>query len=236
MAQLNAWNVPAGLDDARVLRVDNEGATTDVEASASALADTSANGLAVSDVSKVSLEAELAEHVDGGASLEERLGTLGDDEGELRDLRDAVTTGEDEGRESRSSDSRSQCVTLLGDVDTSVPASPGTVGVEHVSSTAHVTKSCLTSSVGSSTRNTGDTRHSSTSTPGLGRSLHTGPTAYTVSLTLVLSHVGVDLSDQIGTEGSSEHSRERERLGITLRRVIELIDRNGGSSGGHFVA
>jgi hypothetical protein len=124
-------------------------------------------------------------------------------------------------------------VTLLGDVDTSVPASPGPIRVEHVTTSAHVTKGGLTGSVGSSSRNTRNTSYSATGTPRLGGSLHTSPATDSVSLTLVLGHIGVNFTDQVGTKGSSEYGRKREGFSISLSSVIKLINRNGGSSGGH---
>lgn len=60
-----------------------------------------------------------------------------------------MTTGKDEGYYGGSSDSRSDGMTLLFDIDTTVPSSPGLEGSEHATFTTHVTEGTLTTSVGS---------------------------------------------------------------------------------------
>jgi len=140
------------------------------------------SSLNVSSVSHLSLAgSELLRFHDsldiGGSvqSLEESLslGSLVDvvnslvvnNEGDLSDGGDSVSSGHDESGDGRSSDGRSQSKTLLSDVDLSVPSSPGLGGGEHSASSAHVTESSLSSSVGSSSRNSRNTGNSSTSSP-----------------------------------------------------------------------
>jgi len=88
-----------------------------------------------------------------------------DDEGDLSNLLDSVSTSHHESGDRRGSDSRSQSVSLLSDVDLSVPSSPGLSGSEHSSTSTHVSESSLSSSVSTSSRNSRNTRNSSTSSP-----------------------------------------------------------------------
>ena len=54
---------------------------------------------------------------------------------------------------------------LLGDIHTTVPTAPDCGGVEHASTPGLVSKSCLSSTVSSTTRSTWNTCHSSASAP-----------------------------------------------------------------------
>ena len=97
-----------------------------------------------------------AEQVSGGASVleggKEVLGALDvevvNNEGELGDIIDSVTTGLDEGSAGGGSQSRGNGVSVLVDVGLSVPSSPDLEGSEHATLTAHVAESTLTGSVG----------------------------------------------------------------------------------------
>lgn len=88
-----------------------------------------------------------------------------DDEGNLSDVGDAVTSGKDESWDGRSGDGGCQSVTSLVKRGASVPSSPDLCGGEHSSTSAHVSESSLTGSVGTSTANTGDTSDGSSSSP-----------------------------------------------------------------------
>lgn len=95
-------------------------------------------------------------------------GLVVNNEGDLSNLADSVSSGHNESRDGGSRDSGNQSVSLLGLVDLLVPSSPGLGGGEHSSSSAHVSESGLSSSVGSSSRNSGNTSHGSSSTPRFG--------------------------------------------------------------------
>jgi hypothetical protein len=59
----------------------------------------------------------------------------------------------------------------LVSADLSVPSSPGLIGAEHATSTAHVTEGSLAGARGTSTGHAGNTGHSASSTPRDSRSL-----------------------------------------------------------------
>jgi len=94
-------------------------------------------------------------------------GVGGNNQRNLRDAGDLVSTGHDEGGDGRGGQGRGNSVPLLVHVDLAVPSSPDTGGSKHTSSTAHVSEGSLTCTVCTSSRNTGDTSYGSTSTPRL---------------------------------------------------------------------
>ena len=79
----------------------------------------------------------------------------------------------DNSRDSSGSDSRADGISLLVDIDLSVPASPCSGGGEHPTTSTHVSESSLAWPVGTTSPYTGDTGHSSSCTPGLSWSLVT---------------------------------------------------------------
>lgn len=87
-------------------------------------------------------------------------------QGDLGNGGDVVSTGQNKGGDSRGGKGRRNSISLLVDVDLTVPPSPGTSGSVHSSTTAHVTEGSLACAVCTTTRNPRDTSHSSTSTPG----------------------------------------------------------------------
>ena len=84
-----------------------------------------------------------------------------------------LTFWHDNSRDSSGSNSRADGISLLVDIDLSVPASPCSGGGEHPTTSTHVSKSSLAWPVGTTSPNTGDTGHSSSCTPGLSWSLVT---------------------------------------------------------------
>mmetsp|Transcript_24306 Transcript_24306/g.23918 ORF Transcript_24306/g.23918 Transcript_24306/m.23918 type:complete len:230 (-) Transcript_24306:249-938(-) len=67
---------------------------------------------------------------------------------ELRDFHHSVSSGQDQGSHSRSSQSRSNGVPLLVEINFSVPSPPSFQGSKHSSLSAHVTKGTLSRSAG----------------------------------------------------------------------------------------
>lgn len=105
---------------------------------------------------------------------------------------DSVSSGHDEWSTSRSSEGRSDSMSSLGDVSLSVPFSPDLKWSEHSSLSAHVTEGSLSRSVGTRSRNSWNSCYGSTSSPGFGRVLLTSLVENGVTLSSVLSKVGVD--------------------------------------------
>lgn len=80
----------------------------------------------------------------------------------------------------------------------------GSTNSKHASTAAHVTESSLSGTVGSATRDTGDTGNSATGTPGLSRGLVTSLLGNSVGLALVLVHASVNRLDNVGPDGRLE--------------------------------
>jgi len=95
-------------------------------------------------------------------------------------------------------------VSLLGEVDLSVPFSPGLEGSEHATLAAHVTEGTLAGSGGAGTANTGDTGDSATSAPGFSGVLVALEPENSVCLSSVLGHISVHELDGVVSDGGSE--------------------------------
>jgi len=185
-ASLDTWDVLERTDDTLILLVNNEGTSSLPVSPVPHLSLTGTDLARVGDLGDIGVSGDGLEELDSGLGLGGRLDGGGDDKGDLLDLLDAVTTGEDKGWEGRSGDGRGNGVSLLVLVDLDVPLPPGLGGSEHSTTSAHVTESGLTGSLGSSTTDTGDTGDGTTGTPRLGRGLVTSVLSDGVSLTPVL--------------------------------------------------
>lgn len=188
LAGLNTGDVSESLHQTGVLVVDNEGTSSLSVSPVPHLTLTGSDLSGVGDLDDVRVGLDGLEKVDGGLGLLVSLDVGADDEGDLRELLDSVTSGEDERREGRGSQSRGDGVSSLVLVDLNVPLSPRLGRGEHSTTSAHVTESGLTGSGSTGTRDTGNSSNSSTSTPGLGRGLLTGLGGDGVSLSSVLGH------------------------------------------------
>jgi len=204
-AGVNSGEVPGGsLDEGVLISVDKEGSLTHHEAGASVFT------LSCSS----SLHSHGAEGVlvgtDGLEGCEHSLGGLNvegvKNEGELGDGIDGVTAGLNEGNAGGGSEGGCNGVSLLVDVDLTVPLSVDLKGGEHARLSAHVTEGSLSGSVGTGTTNSWDSSHSASSSPGLGGVLLTGFVVNGVCLSSVLGHVGVHKLHNIVSDGGSEDS------------------------------
>jgi hypothetical protein len=197
--------------------VDNEGTTALAVAAVSQLTLTGAELLGSLDLLEVSTGTDGLEKGDGSRGLGDGSVAEGgrvDDEGNLRNGGDLVTTGHQECGGRGSSNGRGGSETLLAKVDLLLPLAPDLGGGEHATGTAHVTEGGLTGTVSTTTRDTGDTGNSTTwtresvrsgilgvsrsaqksrtGTPGLSGGLVTSLLAHGVGLSLVLGHTSVD--------------------------------------------
>jgi hypothetical protein len=81
--------------------------------------------------------------------------------------------------------------------DLPVPPPPGLGGGKHPSSSAHISKGSLASTVGSSSRDTRNTSHGSAGTPRFGGCLMTGKLGDSIGLPLVLGQIGVNILNDV---------------------------------------
>ena len=97
-------------------------------------------------------------------------------------------------------------MSLLGEIDLSVPLSPGLKRGKHATFTAHVTEGTLAGAGGTGATNSGNTGDGTTSAPGLGGVLVTLKPEDSMSLSSVFGHVGVNELNSVVSDGGSENS------------------------------
>ncbi len=164
---LNTGDVAESLDELLAVDlgvVDNQRTAALAEAAVTQLTLTSTELAGLLDLDEVITSTKGLEEGNGGLGLgESRAEGLGlDNEGNLGDLGDAVATGEQEGGDGRGSQSRGGSEALLVQVDLHMPLAPDLGGSEHATGTALVTEGSLTSTVGTTTRDTRNTGDSTT--------------------------------------------------------------------------
>lgn len=187
-AGLDSGNVLESSDNSLILGVNDQRTSSLSVSSVSHLSLSSSDLSRVGDLGDIGVSRDSLQELNGSLGLGGGLDGGRDDEGDLLDLLDSVTSSKDQRGESRSSNGGSDGVSLLVLVDLDVPLSPGLGRGEHSTTSAHVTESGLTGSLRSSTTDTGDTGDSSTSTPRLGRGLVTSVLGDGVRLSLVFGN------------------------------------------------
>jgi len=209
VGKLDAGNVAESSGQGGGFVVDEDGAEALDITSSSHLALSGADLLGVDDTLNVGVSVDVLQESNSLGGLVDGVdGLVVNNERDLGDLVDAVTTGHDEGGDGRGSNGRDQSISALVDVDLSVPSSPDLSGGKHTSTTAHVTEGSLAGSVGTTSRNTRNTSNGTTSSPGLSRGLGTSVLADSVGLTLVLAHASENIMNNVRTNGGCEHGGE----------------------------
>ena len=205
IASVNSWEVSGGsLDDWVLIGVDDQRSLTESETSGSHLSLSWSHSLGFAGTGEIIGESEVLK------SLEHTLGGVGlegvNNEWEFWDGVNLVASGLDERSTGSSGESRCNSISLLVEVDLSVPLSPDLEWGKHASLTAHVTEGGLTGSVGTGSRDSWDSCYGTTSSPGFGGVLVSSMPENSVSLSSVLGHVGVAELDKVISDWSSEDS------------------------------
>ena len=141
--ELDTREVTERLDDAVVLVVNDEGTTALAVTAVPELALTGAELARVGNLNDVGVRLKGLEEGNSLLGLLERLGSGANNERNFLDLLNAVTTSENEGRESISGKGRDNGETALVLVHLDVPLAPDLGGGEHATTTAHVTEGSL---------------------------------------------------------------------------------------------
>lgn len=158
VGDFDSWDVSDGLEEFDVLVVVNEEwATSHSVSSVSDLSTTSTEGLGFGDSLDVLVKTEGLEEVDDLLGLLEGFDLVVEDEWELTDLLDTVTTGEDQWGLEGGGEGGGDSVTLLGHVDLTVPSSPGLEWGEHATLSALIAEGTLSGAGGTRTTNSWDT-------------------------------------------------------------------------------
>lgn len=187
---LDTGDVAEGLDEVLAVGlgvVDNQGSAALAEAAVTELTLTSAHLAGLLDLDEIGTGTDSLEEGDGGLGLVQGLNGLGlNDEGNLGDVGDTVTAGEEQSGGGRSSQSGGGSETTvngrfissfafsrrsirsigfnipLANVDLLVPLAPDLGRGEHTTGTTLVTEGSLTGTVSTTTGDTGDTGDSTT--------------------------------------------------------------------------
>jgi hypothetical protein len=227
--QIDTGDVSEGTHDAVIFGVDDAWAELLDVLSVSHLTFTGALTAGGVDAFDVVPGTDALEEIYGLLGLFVLLDVVGDDQRDFWDIVDLVALGHDEGRYASSSNSTGHSKSSLVDVTLFVPSPPGLQWSEHSTASTHVTKSSLTTSVGTTASDTWDTGNGSTSSPTLGTGLLTGDLLDSVSLSSVLSQVGVHKVDNVISNWCLEYGWGGN---VAYRGTGFIVDRNlrpGGS-------
>jgi len=230
-AELDSRNVSEGSSHGSRLGVDNEGTSSSSPSAISGLSLSLSLNSVISDLLAVLVGLQVLEDGNGSLGLGDGVNNrVVNDEGNLGNLRDSVSSSHDKSGDGRSSDSRGEGKSSLLDIDSSVPSSPNSGGGKHSSLSAHVSKSSLSGSRGTSSRNSRNTGNGSSSSPGDGRSLLSSHLRDRVWLSVVLGHSSVDISNHVISDGGGEDvGKSNTGLGrLATLRVAGLL---GGGLG-----
>lgn len=192
VAHLNSGHVSSGLGNLNVfVSDDDEGSLSEVVSSVSELALTGSEGLGVNDLLHIGEGTVSLQEGDQLLGLLDALDGVLEHEGKLSDAINSVASSLNQGKHGGSGQSSGDGLSLLLDVDSSVPSSPDLEGGEHASLSALVTEGGLAGSVGTGAGNSGNSGNGSTGTPGLGGVLVTLSGVDSVGLSAVLAQVRV---------------------------------------------
>ena len=137
--EVNSRDVSDGSGKGLALVVtDNEWTSSVLESSVSELTLSSSDPLGESDSVDVLVDLESLEDFNGFLGLGDLVDIVVEDEWQLRNAGDSVTSSKDQWGDSGGCDGGSQSVSPLLEVDLSVPSSPGSEWVSHSTTTAHV--------------------------------------------------------------------------------------------------
>ena len=231
VGSLNTGDVSESVDETLVLTVDDQRTLTLSVTATSELTLTGTELLGSNDLGDITVSTDSLQDSNSLLGLLNRLNIVGDNEGNLGNALNTVTSGKNKRSNSGSSNGRSSSVSLLVVVDLDVPLSPGLGRSKHTTATAHVTESSLTSTVSTRTTDTGDTGNSTTGTPGDSGGLLTSVGSDGVSLTLVLGNTSPDRVNTVGTDGGLENGGEDDVRGGGLSGGG--VDGNLGASNRH---
>jgi len=207
IADFNTWDVSNSSEEGDVLVVvDKEGTLTEFVSSVSELSFTSSDGLSVGNSFDVFVSTESLQEGNNISGLFNTFELVINNQWKVGDSANSVTSGQNEGSQSRSSQGSSDGMSLLLDVDLSVPSSPCLQWSEHSTLSTRVGEGTLSSSGSTTSTNSWYSCDGTTGTPGDGRVLHTGMDEDSVSLTGVLRDLVVDKSYDIESDWGSADS------------------------------
>lgn len=211
VADFNTWDVFDSSEEGDVfVVVDEEWALSESVSSVSELTLTSSDDLSVGNSFNIFVSTESLQESNDISGLLDTFELVIDNQRKVGDSTDSVASSQDKGSQSGSSQGSSDGVSLLFNVDLSVPSSPGLQWGEHSTLSTRVGEGTLSGSGSTTTTNSGYSGNGTTWTPGHGGVLHTSVNEDSVSLTGVLGDLVVDKLDDIESDWGSEDSWESD--------------------------
>jgi hypothetical protein len=230
VGDFNTGDVSDGSGEGGVfIVVDEKGTSSEIVSSVSELTLTSSEGLGVGNSFNIFVSTESLQEGNNVSGLFNNFELIIDNQRKVGDVVDSVTSGENEGSDGGGSQSGGNGVSLLLDVNLSVPSSPGLQGSEHSTLSTRVGEGTLSSSGSTRTTDSGNSGNGSTGTPGDSGVLHTGMDVNSVSLSGVLGDLVVDELDDIESDGGSADSGKGDLSGDFLG-ISRAENADGGSS------
>lgn len=228
VAGVDTGEVPGGALHGRVLvTVDDQGSLGADEAGVAHLTLAGSGSPGVADAGEVTTDTDHVEALEESGSL--LVVEAVDDKRELGNRVDVVASGHNERTASGGSEGRGDSVSLLVNVDLSLPLSPDLERGEHAALTAHVTEGTLAGAVSTRARDSWDSGNSASGTPRLSGVLVAGVPVDGVTLSSVLGHVGVAELNEIISDRGSEDSGHVGRAGNLVGVVGVNADGGTGS-------
>jgi len=186
--------------------VNEEWALTELVSSVSELAFTSSDDLSVGNSFNIFVGTESLQESNDVSGLFDTFDLVVNNQWEVGDTADSVASSQNERSQSGSSQGSSDGVSLLLDVDFSVPSSPGLQWSEHSTFSTRVGEGTLSGSGSTTSTDSWYSCDGTTWTPRDSGVLHTSLSEDSVSLTGVLGDLIMDKSDDIESDGSSADS------------------------------
>jgi hypothetical protein len=230
VGDFNTGDVSDSSDEGGVfIVVDEKRTSSEIVSSVSELTLTSSDGLGGSNSFNIFESTESLQEGNDVSGLFNTFDLVINDQRKVGDVVNSVTSGEDKGSDSGGSQSGGNGVSLLLDVDLSVPSSPGLQGSEHSTLSTRVGESTLSSSGSTRTTDSGNSGNGSTGTPRDSGVLHTGGGGNSMSLSGVLGDLVMNELDDIKSDGGSADSGKGDLSGDFLG-IGRVENADGGSS------
>jgi hypothetical protein len=230
IGDFNTGDVSDSSDEGDVfIVVDEKRSSSEIVSSVSELTLTSSDGLGGGNSFNIFESTESLQEGNDVSGLFNTFDLVINDQRKVGDVVDSVTSGEDEGSDSGGSQSGGNGVSLLLDVDLSVPSSPGLQGSEHSTLSTRVGESTLGSSGSTRSTDSGNSGNGSTGTPRDSGVLHTGGDGNSMSLSGVLGDLVMNELDDIESDGGSADSGKGDLSGDFLG-IGRVENADGGSS------
>ena len=166
VGDLNSGDVPDGLPEVfGTVAGDDEGSESGLVSPVPELALSGSQCLGGNDSFHIVVSAKSSQQLNGLLSLLDAANLVLQNQGNLRNILDSVTTGEHKSGHGGGGERRGQSVSPLLEIDFPVPSPPGLEWVGHTTLSGLVTEGTLSGSVSSGSADSGNSGHGTSGTP-----------------------------------------------------------------------